>query len=82
MRTNLVPIGNSKGIRIPKAILQQCGIEGEVSMEVHEGRIILASASSQPRQGWRAEFKALRVAEDEARYIPDALDLDMGEWDW
>ena len=82
MRTSLVPIGNSKGIRIPKAILQQCGIEKEVSMEVRDGRIILAPTSLQPRLGWREQFRALRLAEEEATYIPDLLDLELCEWDW
>ncbi|GAH76797.1 unnamed protein product, partial [marine sediment metagenome] len=41
MLINIVPIGNSKGIRIPKAILDQCDIENEVDLEVENGKIII-----------------------------------------
>ena len=82
MRTSVIRIGNSKGVRIPKAVLQQCQIGGELSMEVQDGRIVLSPVGARPREGWRAAFMELRAAEEEAKYIPDALDLDVGEWEW
>lgn len=53
MRESVVSIGNSKGIRIPKAILKQCGIAGEVEISVEGRRIVLSPLSTMPRQGWR-----------------------------
>jgi antitoxin MazE len=34
MKATIIPIGNSKGIRIPKAVLEQCHIEGDVFLEI------------------------------------------------
>ena len=82
MRASVVSIGNSKGIRIPKAILQQCGIAGEVEMSVEGGRIVLSPLSAVPRQGWRESMAAMHSVAEEAPLWPDALDLDMGDWDW
>ncbi|MBR7159271.1 MAG: AbrB/MazE/SpoVT family DNA-binding domain-containing protein [Alphaproteobacteria bacterium] len=52
MRVNLVQIGNSRGIRIPKAILEQCGFGHEAEMEVKRGTIVISPVSA-PRDGWR-----------------------------
>jgi antitoxin MazE len=41
MKTRLVPIGNSRGIRLPKAILEQCQITGEVDLAVKGRKIIM-----------------------------------------
>lgn len=49
MITNLVPIGNSKGIRIPKPLLIESGLESEVELQVKKGeiRIVAAPAKTQ-----------------------------------
>lgn len=39
MKTNIISIGNSKGIRIPKLMLEESGIEQEVELEVKKGEI-------------------------------------------
>jgi antitoxin MazE len=82
MRASVVSIGNSKGIRIPKAILKQCGIAEEVEMSVEGGRIILSPLSSVPRQDWRESLAAMHSVGEEAPLWPEALDLDATEWDW
>ena len=63
MVTKLVPIGNSKGIRLPKAILQASGLEDSIDVRVEEGKLIITAARRprKPRKGWaeaiRAELK-------------------------
>ena len=54
MRTKLVAIGNSKGVRLPRAILQQAGLEDSVTLRVEEGEVIIAPArrKRKPRAGW------------------------------
>ena len=52
MLLDVVQIGNSKGIRIPKAILKQCQIEDQVDLEVEDGKIILEARKKTPRKGW------------------------------
>jgi antitoxin MazE len=49
MKVALVPIGNSKGIRIPRSIIEQCGFGDQVEMRVSEGTLVLA-ATGRPRE--------------------------------
>ena len=55
MRIELVRIGNSRGIRIPKPIIEQCGFGDRVELHVEEDRLIIAPDRS-PRQGWKEAF--------------------------
>jgi antitoxin MazE len=79
---NIVQIGNSKGIRIPKAILEQCKIESEVLMEVENGKIVLEPVSSVPRQGWTEAFRQMHDAGDDELFVDDSFDLDSDDWEW
>lgn len=51
MRANIIRIGNSQGIRIPKVLLKQSHLGTEVELEVEDGKIIIHPAL-RPRQGW------------------------------
>jgi antitoxin MazE len=84
MRSRIVKIGNSRGIRLPKPLLDQTGIIEEVELEVDKGRIIIRPLSN-PRAGWDAAFKAMAEAGDDAM-IDDADAIshswDEEEWEW
>lgn len=41
MKASVVPIGNSRGIRIPKAILAQCNIKESVILEIEKNKIVI-----------------------------------------
>ena len=82
MKATIVPIGNSEGIRIPKAILKQCNIEKEIEIEVEDGKIIIMSAKTKPRKGWAKAFRKMSQNGDDELIIADNIDLDMGEWEW
>jgi antitoxin MazE len=41
MKIDMIKIGNWKGIRLPQAVLKQCGIDTQVDLEVTDNRIIL-----------------------------------------
>jgi len=56
MQVKLIDIGNSKGIRIPKAILQQVGWDEYAELEVHGSTLILKPLSN-PRAGWEEAFR-------------------------
>ncbi len=78
MKAKLVRIGNSRGIRLPKAVLEQCGVEDTVELEVQDNRIVIRPAR-EPRSGWGKAFAAM--AEDGDDKLLDA-DTDLGtEWD-
>ena len=82
MKTRLVAIGNSQGVRIPKAIVEQCGLSGEVEMTVH-GKSVVISASRAPREGWDEAFAAMAAAGDDEPLLPDHLSEEADdEWTW
>ena len=68
MKARLVPIGNSRGIRIPKAILDQCEVSDELEMAVEGQQIILSPTRQQPRKGWlEAAARMAAAGDDEGR---------------
>jgi len=83
MKTTLIPIGNSRGIRIPKPIIEQCGLLEEVEMDVRD-RMILIHAPRQPRSGWAAAFiRMARVGDDKLLDGEPVLTRwDEEDWQW
>lgn len=81
MKASLVRIGNSKGLRIPKPILEQCGFGSEVELVVEPGRLIVLPLRS-ARAGWEEAFAS--IDEDQPLLMPDELSstFDVEEWTW
>ena len=82
MKTTIIPIGNSKGIRIPKAILEQCNISEEVSLEVKGNCIIIKPNKKKPRKDWDKYFKMMQGKKEDRLMINDQIDLEMEDWEW
>jgi antitoxin MazE len=82
MRARVIRIGNSQGLRIPKTLLDQCGIEDVVELTVEEGRIAISPVSS-PRAGW-AEAARQMAARGEDGLVDEATPtaFDDSEWQW
>jgi antitoxin MazE len=81
MRTRIVAIGNSQGVRIPKPLLQQAGLEGEVELHAEDGRIIIASPR-RARAGWaEAARRVHESGQDEIEASGDSR-FDREEWEW
>jgi antitoxin MazE len=83
LKTHLVKIGNSYGIRIPKAIIQQINLIGEVEIEVRRDCLIIKPAEN-PRAGWVEMFKKAIAKENEAEtseWVTANLNDDE-EWTW
>jgi antitoxin MazE len=59
MRAKLVRIGNSKGVRLPKPILEATGIKDEVEMTLEQGRVVLMPPHKHPREGWAEAIEAI-----------------------
>jgi antitoxin MazE len=57
MKVELVRIGNSRGIRIPKPILEQCGFQNSVELRVENDHLVIAQGH-RPREGWEEAFRA------------------------
>ena len=82
MRSNLVRIGNSRGIRIPKVLIEQCGFGETVELRV-ENKCLVISRDRAPRQGWKEAFAAARsAASDELLLDIGPNEFDESEWEW
>ncbi len=62
MKTRIVRIGNSQGIRIPKLLLAETGLEGEVEIETRGRELVVRAAggSGSPREAETSAGVALR----------------------
>ncbi len=82
IRSKVVKIGNSRGIRIPRALLEQAGLTDEVEMMV-EGNNLIIHFARIPRQGWDAQFAAMSAQGDDQLLDPtSATQWDEEEWTW
>jgi antitoxin MazE len=82
IRTRLIKVGNSQGIRIPKPLLEQSGIDGEVEIEVHGNHLIIRSAAPS-RCGWDEAFAAMAKQHDDVIFDDGtATNWDWTEWEW
>jgi len=82
MKATIISIGNSKGIRIPKAILEECHIEKEVTLEVKDKNIIVKPVKKEVRKNWEHYFKKMKEHNEDQLLIDDSIDLDTGDWEW
>lgn len=84
VHTRLIRIGNSQGIRIPKALVEQAGLRDEVEIRLEDSRLII-SAAQHPRSGWQDVFQAMAEQHDDALLDAGALaptEWDLTEWQW
>jgi len=82
MKTELVRIGNSRGIRIPKPLIEQCGFGDQVDLRVENDSLII-SPPRLPREGWEAKFRAAgSPTEDEQLLEAGVNEFDRKEWRW
>jgi len=84
MKTRIVRIGNSRGVRIPKPLLEQAGLGGDVQIRV-EGRRLVIEPARRPRAGWAAAFREMAKRGDDALLDdvpPAATKWDEEEWEW
>jgi antitoxin MazE len=82
IKTRVIQIGNSQGVRIPKTLLEQANLGEEVELEVSNGKLLIRAASS-PRAGWEESFgKTDRVAEGKPEWSEFPNEWDETDWEW
>jgi antitoxin MazE len=82
MKARLVRIGNSRGIRLPKPLIEQAGLTDEVELRIQAGTITIRAAAS-ARAGWAEAAKELRARNDDRLMdSPVATRFDDEEWTW
>ena len=81
MKVNIVSIGNSKGIRIPKALLEQVHLNKEADLVV-EGTKLVIRPIKEARAGWNQDFKSMHAKQEDALLIDDSIDTEIKNWEW
>lgn len=81
MKAQLIRIGNSRGLRLPKAVIDQVGLENEVELCVEGSRIVITAAAP-ARCGW-AEAACRLGAGSRGLLNPGSpTRFDEDEWQW
>ena len=78
MEVQIINIGNSKGIRLPKSILEQYNISDVLELILEKGKIILKPKST-PRKGWEKSFKEMHDSGDDKLLIDDVFENEIFE---
>jgi antitoxin MazE len=83
VKARIVKIGNSRGIRIPRALLDQAELGDEVELAVVDKRLVI-SAARKPRDGWDGRFREMAGYGDDRLLDADAPPSawDSEEWEW
>ncbi len=82
MKTKIVRIGNSRGVRIPKPLLEEAGLENQVRLRLVEGGILIESEKAS-RAGWAdAAVLASERGDDALLDDPVATRFDESDWEW
>ena len=81
-KTRIVQIGNSRGIRVPKVLLEHANLPDEVELQAEHGRLIVRAAR-RPRAGWAEAAKAMHAqGDDQLLDGTTASQFDDHEWQW
>lgn len=81
METSIIKIGNSKGLRLSKTILEKYNIKDKVELILEKGQIILKPIKS-PRKNWEEQFEEMHRKQDDQLLIEDVFDDENLEaWD-
>ncbi len=81
-KTHIVRIGNSRGIRVPKVLLEHAQLADEVELHAEPGRLVVRAARG-PRSGWADAAKTMHArGDDHLLDAPTATRFDEEEWKW
>ena len=70
-----------RGVRIPKALLEQTGLQGDVELEVRGAQIVIRAARL-PRTGWADAFRSMASSGDDALLDAHPTKWDESDWEW
>ena len=81
-KTRIIRIGNSRGIRVPKVLLEQAQLPEEVELHAEPGRLVIRTAH-RPRAGWADAARMMRQCNDDQLLDqPTSTRFDKEEWEW
>ncbi len=82
IRTKIIKIGNSQGIRLAKSLIEQYHLNGEVLLEPQERGLVIRPAENS-RAGWEEAFQRMRENDDDALVMDEPAienQFDREEW--
>jgi antitoxin MazE len=79
MKARLIRIGNSRGVRLAKPLLEEAGLTDEVEIRAQDGAVIITSVVA-PRTGWAAAAAA--IAPEGLLDAPTSTRFDEEAWEW
>jgi antitoxin MazE len=80
MEISIIQIGNSKGFRLPKPLIEKYHIKDKVELILEKGYFIIKPVST-PRKGWEAAFKEMHTRGDDQLLFDDVFeDENLEEW--
>jgi antitoxin MazE len=82
MLTKIRRLGNSRGILIPKPLLEQAGLEDQAEILVEGNTLIVRKPRKVPRQGWAEDSKRLAACGDDALIWPEFSNEADADWTW
>jgi len=85
----LVRIGNSRGVRLPKSVIDEAGLKDKVEISVSNNQVIIRPAGAdRPRAGWAESIKAAvakhgnQLTEEDREWLNAPLDSEWDEKEW
>ena len=81
MRSKIVRIGNSQGVRLPKLMIEEAGLSEDVELRVEGGQIVIA-APRIARAGWAEAAQRAHTAGEDQLEATGATRFDAVEWEW
>ncbi len=83
VRSQLVKIGNSQGVRIPKVMLEQLDFSDGIELLILDKQLIVRSKRI-PRQGWAEQYKLMHKLGEDVLLDPEIIETtwEKEEWQW
>lgn len=82
VRTQIIQIGNSRGVRLPKLLIDQMGFDNDVEILVQRGQLVLRPIA-RPRRDWDEQFQTMaKNGDDRLMDEPASTKWDRSEWKW
>ncbi len=82
MQVAIRTMGNSRGVLIPKPILEQTGLLDAADLQVKNGVIEIRPLKRNPREGWAADSQRIAQAGDDALVWPEFANADDKDLKW
>ena len=82
VRTQIIRVGNSRGIRLPKLLIDQAKLDSEVEISVRPEGLMIKNARN-ARDGWDEQFRRMAARGDDRLLDPPTVtQWDQTEWKW